>query len=330
MATTMRWVRSALVNDAVAAQNGGRPSASEIVSGLKNALFPDVTAGQRAAGLVTRRKAFVMVQSDDDAPLIDARVSIESGTPGESHVLLYPGTWTDTEATRTGRPYGYGRLAADVTAGAQSLTIETEADYSALTEKPFQVGDRLRVDARATVLEAGLSEYAQIASVSYASAMLTIGLAEGLVNAYTADEAHVASVIEPGDLATSVTGKSVTGGVTFDDTEHPIVVPQVGGVYQVWTVTVTNAATGALSVAGDTLGAVGTGSTGVDLAPSNPEGGTYFTLLSAGWGGTPATGDTLVFTTVPAGVPLWYDRVVPAGADAISSDGCAVCVEGSV
>ncbi|MCK7579153.1 MAG: hypothetical protein MZV65_27770 [Chromatiales bacterium] len=70
------------------------------------------------------------------------------------------------------------------------------------------------------------------------------------------------------------------------------------------------------------------GAQGVDLSPSNPNGGTYFTLAAAGWGGTAGTGDTLVFTTVPAGCPLWYRRIVPAGAAAISSDPVSVCVEG--
>ncbi|MCK7574612.1 MAG: hypothetical protein MZV65_00930 [Chromatiales bacterium] len=40
--------------------------------------------------------------------------------------------------------------------------------------------------------------------------------------------------------------------MTYDDAAHPILVPQIGGIYQTWTVTVTDHATGALSVAGDT------------------------------------------------------------------------------
>lgn len=327
VSSEIQWFNPAMVSDTTPANNGGRPSQTQNVSGVKNNLFPDVSAAQRAAGAEHWRKVFVQVKNAANLPLVDPKISIERGTPGDSHVLLYPGTWTDTQATRTGRPYGYGTLASAVAAEAAEITVTTEADFSGLTDKPFQAGDIIRIDARSDVTQTGLSEYAEIDAVLYDGDELTITLTTGLVNGYAAG-VHVASVIEPGDLTAAVTGKAVTGGVTYDDTAYPVVVPQVGGIYQTWTVTITNHATGALAIVGDTVGSVGTGSTGVDLSPANPKGGTYFTLEADGWGGTAGTGDTLVFTTVPAGCALWYHRVVPAGAEAISSDPVSVCVEG--
>lgn len=323
----IQWFNPVSVSDVTPAANGGRHSQTQNISGVKNNLFPDASAAQRTAGVEHWRKAFILIKNADNLPLVDPKISIESGTPGDSHVLLYPGTWTDTEATRTGRPYGYGTLTAAATAGDTAITVTTEADFSGLTDTPFQVGDLIRVDARPDVTAEGLSEYAEIAAVTYTADSLAITLAAGLVNGYDAG-VHVASAIEPGDLAATITDKGVTGGVTYDDTAYPILVPQIGGIYQTWTVTITSAATGAISIVGDAVGAVGTGSTGVDLSPANPAGGTYFTLAADGWGGTPADGDTLVFTTVPAGCALWYHRVVPAGAEAISSDPVSVCVEG--
>lgn len=323
----IQWFNPVSVSDVTPAANGGRHSQTQNISGVKNNLFPDVSAAQRAAGVEHWRKAFILVKNAANLPLVDPKISIEKGTPGDSYVLLYPGAWTDTEATRTGRPYGYGRLASAVTAGADAITVTTEADFSGLTIKPFQVGDVLRIDARPDVTQAGLSEYAEIAAVTYTADSLAITLTAGLANSYSAG-AHVASVIEPGTLETVVTDKSVTGGLTYDDIANPIVVPQIGGVYQTWTVTVTDSAAGALSAFGDTLGAVGVGALGVNLSPANPNGGTYFTLAADGWGGTPATGDTLVFTTIPAGCALWYRRVVPAGAGVISGDSVSVCIEG--
>ncbi|AFL73358.1 hypothetical protein [Thiocystis violascens] len=323
----LQWFRPALQSDTVPAQNGGRCTEALIVSGVKNNLFPDVSAAQRAAGVEHWRKVFVAVKNADNLTLVDPKLSIEIGTPGDSHVLLYSGTLVDTQDQVTARPYGYGTLASAADAADTEISVTTEADFSAMTAKPFQVGDLVRIDARATLLDTGLSEYVEIDSISYTGTALTIGLTAGLANAYSAG-AKIASVIEPGDLATAVSGKSMTGGVTYDDTAYPIAVPQIGGIYQTWTVTVTDHATGALSVSGDLIGAVGTGSTGVNLSPSNPNGGTYFTLDADGWGGTPATGDTLVFTTSPAVCPLWYRRIVPAGAAAISSDPVSVCVEG--
>jgi hypothetical protein len=323
----IQWFNPASVSDATPAQNGGRPSQVQNVGGVKNNLFPDSSLAQRAAGVEHWRKAFILIKNAANQSLIDPKISIESGTPGDSYTLIYPATWTDTEATRTGRPYGYGTLASAAAASDTSITVTSEADFSGLTDKPFQVGDLIRIDARADVTAEGLSEYAEIDSVTYDGDELTIGLVAGLANSYDAG-VHVASVIAPADFAAAVADMAVAGDVTYDDTAYPIAVPQIGSIYQTWTVTVTDAAAGALSVAGDTLGQIASGAQGVNLAPTNPNGGVYFTLDADGWGGAAADGDALTFTTIPAGAGIWYQRVVPPGANAIASDPVAVCVEG--
>ena len=325
----IQWFNPASVSDTTPANNGGRPSQTQNISGVKNNLFPDVSAAQRAAGCEHWRKPFILIKNAADLPLIDPKISIEQGTPGDSHVLIYPGTWTDTQATRTGRPYGYGTLASAATAGDTSIAVTTEADFSGLTDKPFQVGDLIRVDARADVTADGLSEYVEIAAVTYTADSLAITLTAGLVNGYDAG-VHVASVIEPGDLAAGVIDMLTTGALDYDAETYPIVVPQLGGIYQTWTVTLTDPETGALAVAGDTVGPVGSGSAEIDLAPTDANGNPYFILTADGWTASapPNAGDTLVFTTAPAGCALWYRRLVPVGAEAISSDPVSVCVEG--
>jgi hypothetical protein len=269
------------------------------------------------------------VRNADNLPLVDPRISIESGTPGDSYVLLYPGTRTDTEDEVVERPYGIGTLSANAALGATSLTVAVEhADYEDLDPNPFQVGDLVRIDARATISGTGNFEYRTIASVGYVGTVMTLGV-DALEYAYTAaDGVHVASVIEPADLAAGYSDKAVTGGVTYNATDYPIAVLSIGGIYQEWTITITDAVTGAFTVSGDTVGSLGTGATGVTLAPVNPSGGVYFTLQAAGWGGTPVNGDTLTFTTYPQATGIWYQRVIPAGAAAISNDAVAVCIEG--
>lgn len=323
----IQWFNPASVSDSTPASNGGRPSQTSNASGVKNNLFPDTTQAQRATGVTYWRKAFILVRNAANLPLIDPKISLESPTPGDSHTLIYPGTWTDTQATRSGRPYAIGILAEPALAEATSITVTTEADFSALEDLPFQAGDTLRLDARADVTQTGLSEYVEIDDVNVDDDELTITLTAGLANGYAAG-ARVASVIRPSDLSASVEDLAVTGGLEYDDIAYPIVVPQIGGVYQTWTITVTDHATGALSIAGDTLGTVGTGAMGADLAPVNANGGVYFRLDSDGWGGTAATGDTLVFTTIPAGCAIWYQRVVPAGAASIAADPVDLCIEG--
>ncbi|MCK7579154.1 MAG: hypothetical protein MZV65_27775 [Chromatiales bacterium] len=187
----IQWFNPVSVSDVTPAANGGRPSQTQNVSGVKNNLFPDVSAAQREAGVEHWRKVFVQIKNADGLPLIDPKISIEQGTPGDSYVLLYPGTWTDTQATRTGRPCGYGTLAGVAMAGDTSITVTTEDDFSALADRPFQAGDLIRIDARADVTQSGLSEYAEIDDLLYDGDALTITLAAGLANSY-APGVHVA------------------------------------------------------------------------------------------------------------------------------------------
>jgi hypothetical protein len=322
---SIKWLYAALNSFDTPAANGGRPTASEAVSGVKNVLFPDVSSAERAAGVSRARKVFIAHQADDNGALVSPRISLEGPSEGDDYYLISPGTLTDTEDTRSGRPYGYGTLASGASAGATSITVTVEhADYASLSPNPFQVGDLVRVDARATIEDSGLSEYRTVASVSYAGATLTLGI-DALENDYAAG-AHVASVIEPGDTAPSAGSVTETGGVTYGGT---IAVTSAGAILQTWTITVTDATTGALQVDGDTLGSgVATGAQGADLAPLNPDtNAPYFSLPADGWGGTAADGDSISFTTTPAQIGLWYDHHVPAGAGTLASSSARVCLE---
>jgi hypothetical protein len=323
----IKWLRAALQSDTTAAANGGRMTLAEIASNVKNALFPDVSKAQREAGATHWRKVFVAVRNSVGTTLMDAKFSIEAGTPGDSYYLIYPSTQDDTQDEVTARPYGYGTLADAALAEATSITVTSEVDYSAMNPKPFQVGDLIRIDARANVGVAGNFEYREIDAITYTADEMAITLTAGLEYGYDAG-VHVASVIEAGDLSASVTEVGVTGTVTYTAAGNLTAVG-LGVVYQAWTVTILNATTGEIKVEGDTLGQIATGALGANLAPANPANGApYFSLRSAGWGGTPANGDTLTFTTTPAAQGVWYKRVVPAGSASIASDPVWVCVEG--
>lgn len=54
------WRPAALMSDVTPAQNGGRMAFSQLVSGVKNNLFPDVSQSERLAGAVKWRKAFTL------------------------------------------------------------------------------------------------------------------------------------------------------------------------------------------------------------------------------------------------------------------------------
>ena len=326
--TDIAFYRSALWPDlrgsVTPAQNGGRLSSTAIVHDTKNNVFPDVTSIQRAAGTDQYRKLFAKVNKNGET-LTVVRLSLEQPTPGDSYVLAYAGTQTDTQDAVTGRPYGIGTITA---IAGDTVTIETEADFSgaATNLQPFQAGDTVRLDMRATVAADGVWEFAEIESVAYDATEVTIVLTAAPSGAYDAGGV-VASAIEHADLVATASSLTASGSLTYD--AGYLTVPNLGAIRQTWTVTVTNASTGALSVSGDTVGSVGTGATGATLAPLNPATGSpYFSLAPGGWGGTLATGNTLTFTTTPAAAAVWLRRVVPAGAEAISDDPVTLAVYG--
>jgi hypothetical protein len=92
-----------------------------------------------------------------------------------------------------------------------------------------------------------------------------------------------------------------------------------GTVYETWTLTFSSAS--AFAVSGAYYGSVGNGNTSSTFSPTNPDTGQpYFAIESAGWGGTWANGDTVVFNTVPSAVPMLLCQVVPAGTSAESNN----------
>lgn len=323
----LRWYKSQTVSDASA--NGGRMSTVESPSGVKNNIFPDVSLAERTSGITRHRKMFLKIANDDDLTLFSAKVFVQLNTPGDDNVTFFPGNQRDTQASITGseRRYGGGRLAANVSAGATSFTVNTEGVALGI----FQNGDPIRISDKTSVGGSGNEEFHVISSISYAGDVATIGIAAsaGLANPYASGVTGVSSVYEAGDVKTNITAPSITSASgTGDFAANPILGDNIATVEQDWTVTFTS--TTAFNIVGDTLGAVGSGNISSDAAPGNPNfaGKPYFTLQSEAWGGTWAPGDTVTFTTSPAAIPVWYRQNVPVGAAALSGDRVIVGLSG--
>ena len=326
------FYKSDVVSDATS--NGGRMSATAIPDGVKNNVWPDVPQGERTAGSTKYRKVFIKVANDADITLVDPRVFIETPTPGDDRVLIFPGTQTDTQGDLTGseRLYGAGGLDANVSAGATTLAVNCEAAADAI----FQNGDLIRISDKDGVGDAnGNVDFIRLAATNAVSwnggkATLTFAAGQSLLTGYTAASTRVASVIEAADVAASVDGwtETSTSG-TYDETTHPVVTDSIGTIEQTWTITFSNATT--FTCVGNTLGSVGGGTIGGgDFAPNNADfSKPYFTLTdSGGWGGTWASGDTLDFTTHPAAIPVWEKRIVPAGANSLSANKVVLAITG--
>jgi hypothetical protein len=63
--------------------------------------------------------------------------------------------------------------------------------------------------------------------------------------------------------------------------------------------------------------------------PINPVTGTpYFTLKASAWAGNFQGGNQATFDTIPAAIPLWYRRQVPAGTFSLANDYASLAIHG--
>jgi len=155
---------------------------------------------------------------------------------------------------------------------------------------------------------------------SYSGNVATVELESGVTvaNAYSSTNTYGADCVENDDdevkpLVSNWNENSVSG--TYDETSYPLALNNDGAEEDQWTITFTSAT--AFTVSGLYAGSVGTGSISADFIPINPNTGQpFFTLLSAGWGGTWANGETLQFRTHPAALPVWWKEIVPAATAA--------------
>ena len=327
------WRKPAEASEA--GTNGGRMTAVSISSGVKNNLFPDVPQSERVAGSTKYRKAFIHNVNDSHLALISPKVFALFPTPGDDFVVIFPGTQSDTQSG-IGTPaqlYGAGKLTVD--AAANATTIQVTVENWALAPI-FAAGMVIRLSSKTSVDDAtGNEEYRTIApaGVSANANNITLTLTAGLTYSYSASSptnpGYVSSVITPADMVAAITAPQVSVAGSYNNGSYPAIADNTGSIEQNWTLNFSSASN--FTVTGDTVGLVGAFSTGNDCAPTNPNftspAKPYFTLSRFGWAGT-ANNTVVTFTTHPASIPIWYKRVVPAGAASFSGDKCIIGIDG--
>ena len=304
------------------ATNGGELGPTQIVSNVANNVFPDVSESQRDAGDISYRKLFVKVENPSQEALQNTFLYLEQVTPGDDMVTIFAGTQEDIQGdittdgeTDTETHYGVGTLDSTIPAGATSIDVLVE---DAAAETIFRANDKIRISDIPNLGAAGNEEIRIIDTVSYAGNVATIAFANALANGYSAADTHVSSALPVFDIVAGFSGFSVASAGNGDYNSSNLTLDSVGTVQDQWTVTFTDGTN--FDVVGDVTGAVGSGTVSGSFSPSNPDGGDFFTLGSAGWSGTFGSGDTVTFTTTPAAKSFWMKRNVPAGAAAIASN----------
>jgi len=257
--------------------NGRMDGLSPVTSGVLQNVFPHVTSAQRLAGFFDYYKTFWKVADGANGTLIDPDIYIDAPTASVTdYVTMFVmgqrdivsdingyGTGTDTE-----RKYGSAYLAADITAGDSTFdVIVKNAALAAGSDKIFVDGDKIKLTDKLTAdALIGNEETLTISGVPVVvGTTITITVAETVANNYTAattptpTSPRVSSLIQPADIATSVTTpvKTSTAG-TVDFTTYPIILDNIGTVDEDWTITFTDATHFALT--GDSLtGTIATG-----------------------------------------------------------------------
>ncbi|RMX18070.1 hypothetical protein EBQ34_03135 [Vandammella animalimorsus] len=130
-----------------------------------------------------------------------------------------------------------------------------------------------------------------------------------------------------GSFLDAINGAAATA--TYNDVLAPIVVTNAGAITERWAIQFTNATS--FNVIGEHVGVIATGTTGSDIAPTNPATGKpYFTLAAVGWGSGWATGNVLRFNTTGALFPVWVVRTIQQGPETVTNDAFTLLVRGDV
>jgi len=319
----IKYYRSATVSDT--SSNGGRMSASEIISGAAKNVFPAIGESERTAGSLKYRKVFCKNANADGLTLQESKVYLDQYTLGDDIVTFFAASQIDTQADITGteKKYGCGKLDANASASDTVIDVLVEDGAS----NPFEDGDEFRITNMANVEAAGQEEICTIVGAPVVVGdVVTITFTPALVNSYSASASRVMMIFRPTPADTvAIAGDLVVTSAagTFD--ADNLLADNEGTIEQDWTLTFTSGTT--FNIVGDTVGAQGSGSIGAGAAPDNG-GAPYFTLQAAGFGGTYLAGDTIEFTTHPSAVPVWIRREVPPAAAASSTNKFVIVLDG--
>lgn len=293
------------------ASNGGRMSMALEADNLSNSVWKHITSAQRTGGATQYRKFALKADNADNIGMTNVRVGLGFPTSGGDRVYCFPGTQTDIQSDISSPDrYGAGKLDANVSAGATTITVLVENPATII----FRDDGLIRLSDMASVFDVGNEEEVRISGTpTIAGSIVTIALATPLANAYSASDTYVAALMEFGDAAAGVVGTPVvtsTAG-TFDKAH--VSGNNIGGIRH--TVTLTFYSATQFGGTSDVLGSLGFDSnTSSIYAPTNETmGAPLFSIDPAAWGGTFEAGDTVVIVFDPCAVLWWEERIVPVG-----------------
>jgi hypothetical protein len=295
----------------------------QVVPFASGGTYPTANLGIDPAPFAYANGAIPMLRANDPVLIHDTQ-SLAPQTVANAQTV-------DTLRTTLARLRVVGNNGVEIARFTRGITPPTGVGCAADLDAGTVTFSDVTGMSQPVTIEHRIEEMVVVSSIS----TLTLNLNRALSRAYPSG-AKVSSLMMLGDLMgraeagfaqqawTGVFSDSLIGGsptADFGDVVNPITTTNAGAINERWAIIFTN--TTSFQVIAESLGVVGTGSTGADYSPINPAtGAPYFTIPAAGWGAGWGAGNVYRFNTVGANVPVWALRCVapstPTGADSVT------------
>lgn len=313
-AVDLQLVKSLVVSDASA--NGGGKSYNAVSSNVLNNLFQNVSQADRTSGVTKYRKFFFRNKNSLNETGVNSRIWISSRSTGGDYFRLKAGTDTDTQAEADDYTewLGSGYLALPAATDATTISAIFDINNGVYNGSIIRITDNSGGEEFLTIKSSG--------GVTWLGNAVTIITTSSIRSTYPSGQNSVVSgVVDLGSIVAATSGWSESSASgTYDEATYPVLVNNIGTVSDTWTLTFTAATT--FTVSGANTGSVGTGSRSSNFSPVNASAGGgayYFSLRSAGFGGTFQAGETITFVTTHSAKSVWIKEVVPASTAAKTS-----------
>lgn len=301
--------------------NGGLISTEVIAYGVKNNIFPDASKNERLNGSTKYRKVFLGLRNPDNTAAIDVKLFVLRPTQANDAIVMVETDYNNTQISinQFYRRWGAGQLVSAVNVGDTSITVTPEqAIYDV-----YQVGDTIAVTTRNESNPTALVDYYLINDVVADGANKIITLNRGLDNAMPAG-AVVSSCVFSNTLSAGFYPYDAQG--TFDTTK--VVLNNAGTVDEGWGILFTSPTEFTLGRDSSGETPIATGSISADFSYINPATNQpYFTLPTTFFNGTYVAGNYFTFGTEGANLPVFLERIIPAGTDYTAGNSVLLAVE---
>jgi len=297
----IKFYKPIYVNDSLT--NGGRISTNLITDGSLNNLFRNIQSSERESGIDLYRKCFIKNENPNDLALLNPKIYIANVSSGEDYFQIAAGTDIDNQSSADDIIDWYGSGYLNANFGP------TESSFDVLFKQPTGLPSGCSVIVASGVQQ---SEVEIIGTPTWNGSIATCIISGETGLTFLQNVSRVSAILPLSDIAPVLSNWSeISSAGTYDETNYPVTLYNIGTITESWTLTFTNSTT--FGVTGAVTGAIGTGVITSNFVPVNTTG-YYFNLNKAGWAGSWVSGDVITFNTVHAAKSIWVKESVPAGA----------------